>query len=212
MYVVQLMVDNQEDKLAFLKLICRHVANTRCRPDPEELMAKMAATELGLDSSDLSVTSFSKAISSFNKTKQKVGRAFSFNKTPSKMKRAVSSMMSPRLLVTESATLGRTPGFTPHQGLRELRLEDTPRSSRKGLQSCVNLGDEGGFGSPSRGSFPRRQTKELGQVQESPGAENQNPDFRTPNLCSRPSFRDKLGFRQRAGSLAGFGSKKHQIN
>jgi len=90
--------------------------------------------------------------------------------------------------------------------------QDTPRSSRKGLQSCVNLGDEGGFGSPSRGSFPRRQAKELGQVQESPGAENQNPDFRTPNLCSRPSFRDKLGFRQRAGSLAGFGSKKHQIN
>ena len=29
-YVVQLMVDNHEDKLAFLKLICRHVANTRC--------------------------------------------------------------------------------------------------------------------------------------------------------------------------------------
>ena len=26
------------------------------------------------------------------------------------------------------------------------------------------------------------------------------------------SFRDKLGFRQRAGSLAGFGSKKHHIN
>merc|ERR1712203_874545 len=119
-----------------------------------------------MGSSDLSVTSFSKAISSFNKTKQKVGRAFSFNKTPSKMKRAVSSMMSPRtaprMLVTESATLGRTPALTPHQGLKELRLEDTPRSSRKGLQSCVNLGDEGGFGSPSRGSFPRRQTKELG--------------------------------------------------
>lgn len=162
------------------------------------------------------MTSFSKAISSFNKTKQKVGRAFSFNKTPSKMKRAVSSMMSPRtaprLLVTESATLGRPSVTTPHQGLRELRLEDTPRSSRKGLQSCVNLGDEGGFGSPVRGSFPRRQVKELGQVQESPGSENQNPDFRTPNLCSRPSFRDKLGFRPRAGSIAGFGSKKHQIN
>ena len=31
-YVVQLMVDNHEDKLAFLKLICRHVANTRCFP------------------------------------------------------------------------------------------------------------------------------------------------------------------------------------
>lgn len=213
------MVDNPEDKVAFLKLTCRHVANTRCRPDPEELLAKMTAAELGLDSSDLSVTSFSKAISSFNKTKQKVGRAFSFNKTPSKMKRAVSSMMSPRtaprLLVTESATLGRNPITTPHHGLRELRLEDTPRSSRKGLQSCVNLGDEGGFGagSPLKSSFPRRPAKELAQVQESPvGAENQNPDFRTPNLCSRPSFRDKLGFRQRAGTLAGFGSKKHNVN
>ena len=42
-------------------------------------MAKMAATELGLDSSDLSVTSFSKAISSFNKTKQKVSPSFSFS-------------------------------------------------------------------------------------------------------------------------------------
>ena len=43
-------------------------------------------------------------------------------------------------------------------------MQDTPRSSRKGLQSCVNLGDEGGFGSPIRGSFPRRQAKDLGQV------------------------------------------------
>ena len=43
------------------------------RPDPEELLAKMAACELGLDAADLSVTSFSKAISSFQKTKQKVG-------------------------------------------------------------------------------------------------------------------------------------------
>ena len=33
-YVVQLMVDNHEDKLAFLKLICRHVANTRCFNNP----------------------------------------------------------------------------------------------------------------------------------------------------------------------------------
>merc|ERR1719341_1838738 len=137
------MGDNHEDKLAFLKLICRHVANTRCRPDPEELMAKMAATELGLDSSDLSVTSFSKAISSFNKTKQKVGRAFSFNKTPSKMKRAVSSMMSPRtaprLLVTESATLGRTPITTPHHGLRELRLELGEDGAAEGTPVLVSM-------------------------------------------------------------------------
>merc|ERR1719430_2685472 len=95
--------------------------------------------ELGLDSSDLSVTSFSKAISSFNKTKQKVGRAFSFNKTPSKMKRAVSSMMSPRLLVTESATLGRTPVYTPHQGLRELRLELGEDGATEGTPVLVSM-------------------------------------------------------------------------
>merc|ERR1719430_2007586 len=95
--------------------------------------------ELGLDSSNLSVTSFSKAISSFNKTKQKVGRAFSFNKTPSKMKRAVSSMMSPRLLVTESATLGRTPVYTPHQGLRELRLELGDDGAAEGTPVLVSM-------------------------------------------------------------------------
>ena len=48
-----------------------HTPHTR--PDPEELLAKMAACELGLDVADLSVTSFSKAISAFQKTKQKVG-------------------------------------------------------------------------------------------------------------------------------------------
>ena len=125
-------------------------------------------------------------------------------------------------------------------------MQDTPRSSRKGLQSCVNLGDEGGFGSPTRGSFPRRQTKELGQVSknqvfalivtnylrsrsllgqrtrtltsglqifargQASGKLNCCLDLRF--LLQLPTFRDKLGFRQRAGSLAGFGSKKHQIN
>jgi len=50
--------------------------------------------------------------------------------------------------------------------------------------------------------------------QESPrkevtGAENRDPDFRTPNLCSRPSFREK--FRSRAGTLGGF-SRKSSAN
>merc|ERR1719431_1625856 len=123
MYVVQLLVDGQEDKVAFLRLLSRHVANTRQLLTTEELLARMASCELGLDAADLNVTSFTRAISSFQKTKQKVGRAFSFNKTPSKMKRAVSSMISPRTaprVVGDSATLGRV---TPHRGMRELRLE-----------------------------------------------------------------------------------------
>ena len=56
--------------------------------------------------------------------------------------------------------------MSPNVGI--LLLQDTPRSSRKGLQSCVNLGDEGGFGagSPLKGSFPRRPPKELAQVRQ----------------------------------------------
>jgi len=217
MYVVQLLVDGQEDKLAFLRLLSRHVANTRQLLTTEELLARMASCELGLDAADLNVTSFTRAISSFQKTKQKVGRAFSFNKTPSKMKRAVSSMISPRTVpraLGESATLGRA---TPHRGMRELRLEDTPRSSRKAssLQSCSSL--QGGFDSPLRGANRRLGLQPLGQVSESPGLENRDPDFRTPNLCSRPSFRDKLGLRAqdvraRAGTISGFGSRKHSAN
>ena len=46
--------------------------------------------------------------------------------------------------------------------------------------------------SPRARSFP----KKFNLNQESPrkelGAENRDPDFRTPNLCSRPSFRDKF--------------------
>ena len=40
-----------------------------------------------------------------------------------KKKHSIVSRTAPRLLVTDSATLGRTPITTPHHGLRELRLE-----------------------------------------------------------------------------------------
>ena len=63
-------------------------------------------------------------------------------------------------------TVNVCPTLSPNVGI--LPLQDTPRSSRKGLQSCVNLGDEGGFGagSPLKGSFPRRPAKELAQVRQ----------------------------------------------
>ena len=67
-----------------------------------------------------------------------VGRAFSFNKTPSKMKRAVSTMISPMTaprVLGESSTLGR--GATPHEGMRELRLE--VRGGRICTRGCLDL-------------------------------------------------------------------------
>ena len=89
-YTLQLVVDTQEDKWAWLKvwsgiypwsrfsqlssfqLMCRHVSNTLCRPDPDQLLVRLSARDMSLDASDLNVSSFSRALSSFHKTKQKV--------------------------------------------------------------------------------------------------------------------------------------------
>ena len=71
-YTLQLVVDTVEDKLSFLRTVCRHVSNTLCRPDPEQLLVRLGARDMQLDASDLNVSSFSKALSSFHKTKQKV--------------------------------------------------------------------------------------------------------------------------------------------
>ena len=76
-YTMQLVVDNVEDKLTFLRTVCRHVSNTLCRPDPDQLLVSLAARDMSLDASDLNVSSFSKALSSFHKTKQKVGTVLS---------------------------------------------------------------------------------------------------------------------------------------
>ena len=46
MYLIQLVVDCNDDKIQFLRLLCRHVANTRCQQDPEELLARMAPVSL----------------------------------------------------------------------------------------------------------------------------------------------------------------------
>ena len=52
---------------------CRHVSNTQCRPDPDQLLVRLSARDMSFDASDLNVSSFSRALSSFHKTKQKVG-------------------------------------------------------------------------------------------------------------------------------------------
>merc|ERR1719295_2380396 len=85
---------------------------------------------------------------------------------------------------------------TPNESMRELRIENsrsTPLSSRSrasSIQSCVDLMDVDSpckyLSSPRKGSFD---------------TENRDPGFRTPNLCSRPSFRDKFRSRPRAGTL-----------
>jgi len=221
-YTVQILIENPDDRTTFLKTICRHVANTLCRPDPESLLVKMSARELQFDPGDLNVSAFSRAFSSFLRNKQKVGRKFSFNKTPNKLRRAVSTMLSP----SGTLPLGYH-SSTPSDSMRDLRLEGartTPRSGRvTGLQSCVNLLEPDSPRStrsfprsPSKFSFlshpespmrppPESPRRRLGDLPEpgGPGAENRDPEqeiFRTPTLCKRPSIRDKF----RSGSFSGF--------
>ena len=71
-YTLQLVVDSPEDKWSFMRTVCRHVSNTLCRPDPDQLLVRLSAREMSLDASDLNVSTFSRALSSFHKTKQKV--------------------------------------------------------------------------------------------------------------------------------------------
>ena len=49
------------------------MSNTQCRPDPDQLLVRLSARDMSFDASDLNVSSFSRALSSFHKTKQKVG-------------------------------------------------------------------------------------------------------------------------------------------
>ena len=64
----------KDEKLTVLRTICRHVANTMCRPDPENLLVRMGAKDMALDASDLIVSSLSRTFSSLYKTKQKVSQ------------------------------------------------------------------------------------------------------------------------------------------
>lgn len=68
---------------------------------------------LDIDTSEINNGTLSKAFRLANRTRLKVGRAFSFNKTPSKLKRAVSSMMSP---------FGSSTNLTPASQLAQMRL------------------------------------------------------------------------------------------
>lgn len=76
-------------------------------------MAYLEPHQLEIDTSDVNNGTLSKAFKFANRTRMKVGRAFSFNKTPSKLKRAVSSMMSP---------FGSSTNLTPASQLAQMKL------------------------------------------------------------------------------------------
>ncbi|MEQ2192571.1 Protein T2, partial [Xenoophorus captivus] len=72
-------------KSDWLRTLCRHVANTICKADAEDLIQCTYPDSLQVSTKDMDST-LSKASRAIKKTSKKVTRAFSFTKTP---KRAI---------------------------------------------------------------------------------------------------------------------------
>uniref|UniRef100_A0A667ZZT4 Epithelial cell transforming 2 n=1 Tax=Myripristis murdjan TaxID=586833 RepID=A0A667ZZT4_9TELE len=71
-------------KTAWLRTLCRHVANTICRADAEDLIQCTDPDSLQVSTKDMDST-LSKASRAIKKTSKKVTRAFSFTKTPKRV-------------------------------------------------------------------------------------------------------------------------------
>ncbi|XP_065604108.1 protein ECT2 isoform X2 [Cyrtonyx montezumae] len=94
------MTTEEPPKEDWLKTLCRHVANTICKADAENLIYAADPDSVEVNTKDMDST-LSRASRAIKKTSKKVTRAFSFSKTP---KRALR-----RALMSHSATEGRSP-------------------------------------------------------------------------------------------------------
>nr|XP_043900601.1 protein ECT2 isoform X2 [Solea senegalensis] len=71
-------------KSAWLRTLCRHVANTICKADAEDMIQCTDPDSLQVSTKDMDST-LSKASRAIKKTSKKVTRAFSFTKTPKRV-------------------------------------------------------------------------------------------------------------------------------
>ncbi|XP_069474833.1 protein ECT2 isoform X6 [Ambystoma mexicanum] len=94
------LTSEEPAKADWLKVLCRHVANTICKADSESLIYTTDADSLEVNTKDMEST-LSRASRAIKKTSKKVTRAFSFSKTP---KRALQ-----RVLMVHSTPEGRSP-------------------------------------------------------------------------------------------------------
>ncbi|KAM9762345.1 protein ECT2 isoform 2-T2 [Menidia menidia] len=78
------LVGEETVKGTWLRTLCRHVANTICRADAEDLIQSSDPDSLQVSTKDMDST-LSKASRAIKKTSKKVTRAFSFTKTPKRV-------------------------------------------------------------------------------------------------------------------------------
>ncbi|XP_067392621.1 protein ECT2 isoform X2 [Emydura macquarii macquarii] len=94
------MTTEEPPKEDWLKMLCRHVANTICKADAENLIYTTDPDSIDINTKDVDST-LSRASRAIKKTSKKVTRAFSFSKTP---KRALR-----RALMAHGTVEGRSP-------------------------------------------------------------------------------------------------------
>ncbi|KAM6161196.1 protein ECT2 isoform 6-T6 [Erethizon dorsatum] len=95
------MTSDELPKDSWLKMLCRHVANTICKADAENLMYTADPESFEVNTKDMDST-LSRASRAIKKTSKKVTRAFSFSKTP---KRALRMTLMP----SHNSVEGRSP-------------------------------------------------------------------------------------------------------
>ncbi|XP_066266141.1 protein ECT2-like isoform X1 [Branchiostoma lanceolatum] len=91
------LLGSETTKKAWLKSLCRHMANTTCKADAENFLHSVNPEDVELDSSAIvNTVGFNRIARGFSKKAKRVTRQFSFSKTPRRMiNRAVSMVMSP---------------------------------------------------------------------------------------------------------------------
>nr|XP_006134693.1 protein ECT2 isoform X3 [Pelodiscus sinensis] len=94
------MTTEEFPKEDWLKMLCRHVANTICKADAENLIYTTDPDSVDINTKDVDST-LSRASRAIKKTSKRVTRAFSFSKTP---KRALR-----RALMAHNTVEGRSP-------------------------------------------------------------------------------------------------------
>ncbi|XP_056421176.1 protein ECT2 isoform X2 [Hyla sarda] len=102
-------------KVDWLKMLCRHIANTICKADAENLIYTTDPDSLEVNTKDVDST-LSRASRAIKKTSKKVTRAFSFSKTP---KRALQ-----RALMVHNTPDARSPGPST-EGFASSRMPST---------------------------------------------------------------------------------------
>ncbi|KAL7732555.1 hypothetical protein ACLKA6_019188 [Drosophila palustris] len=125
------IIDEETDKLSYLKKLCMQIAAHTCRTDADKMLLSRTSLELEVDISDVNVSTLSKAFKLAAKTRLKVGRAFSFNKTPNKLKRAVSTMMT--------SPFGSTNSLTPASQLAQMRLASCTNINEVADEDCSSM-------------------------------------------------------------------------